>query len=237
MSLLLHLNRLSFALFPGICRLCGDKTHRHMELCQACETELPRIIHPCPNCSLPGIASWQQARCGACLTNRPDFASCIAPFRYEAAIRHLHHRFKFRQDIAAGQLLADLLGDCIKQRQPPRPDLLIPVPMHWHRRLVRGFNQAELICQALAMRLRLQTSEALQRIRSGLPQQDLSRTARATNVAGAFQTQGARIAGRHLVLVDDILTTGATVASATKALLAAGAARVDVWCLARTVIR
>lgn len=237
MSLLLHLNRLSFTLFPGICRLCGDKTHRPMELCQACETELPHIIRPCPNCSLPGIAPARQGLCGACLANRPDFASCIAPFKYETSIRHLHHRFKFRQDIAAGQLLADLLGDTIKKRQPPRPDLLIPVPMHWRRRLARGFNQAELICQALAMRLKLQTSKALQRVKSGLPQQTLSRAARATNVAGAFQTENVQIAGRHLVLVDDILTTGATVASATKTLLAAGAARVDVWCLARTVIR
>lgn len=154
-------------------------------------------------------------------------------------VQRLHHLFKFRQNIGAGQLLSDLLGNAIMCRQLSKPDLLVPVPIHWHRRLQRGFNQAEIICQALCVRLGLSMTHALKRIRADAPQQSLSRKARMANVAGTFLVRPRSIpmlAGRHLALVDDIYTTGATATTATQTLLRAGAAKVDLWCLARTVV-
>ena len=236
MSLLIHLHHLSFRLLPGVCQLCGSASGQPLEICNACERYLPRIICPCPRCGLPKPDdNWQEV-CGQCLIKPPAFNACIAPFSYQDSIRQLHHRFKFKRDMAAGQLLSGLLVRAI-QLSGSQPDLLVPVPLHWRRRLQRGFNQSDSICSALRCQLKIKVMPALKRTRHTAPQQSLSQAKRAANVAHAFSLRAkpADITGKRLALVDDICTTGATVAQAARVLVAAGASRVDVWCLARTI--
>lgn len=236
MSLLIHLHHLSFRLFPGVCQLCGDISGQPLEICNACERYLPKIICPCPRCGLPKPDDNQEGLCGQCLIRPPIFDACIAPFSYQDSIRQLHHRFKFKQDMAAGQLLSGLLVRAV-QLSGTRPDLLVPVPLHWRRRLQRGFNQADSICSALHCQLKIKMLPALKRIQNTAPQQSLSQAKRSTNVTRAFslRSKSVDLVGKHLALIDDICTTGATAAHAARVLVAAGASRVDVWCLARTI--
>lgn len=237
MSWLVKLHYLSYRLIPGCCRLCGGLSGQPIDICPACVDDLPRIDNPCPRCGLSQSFIQSLSYCAHCITQRMPFDSFLAPFVYQGAVQKLHHRFKFQRDVAAGQLLSSLLLLFIRQNQPMLPDFLVPVPIHWRRRMSRGFNQVDVICETLASELALEFKPALKRVKAGLPQQALNRKARTTNVAGAFQLKvpETSLTGKHLVLVDDVCTTGSTAVSAAGVLLKAGASRVDLWCLARTI--
>lgn len=232
------LHRASFYVLPGICRLCKSETGVAGEICSQCVASFAEIKHPCRRCGLPMQSKGRLAYCGQCLLRPPAFTACVAPFVYEGAVQHLHHRFKFSRDLAAGQLLAELLAKRLKSANSELADGLVPMPIHWRRHLVRGFNQAEVICQTLCTRLNLPRWPVLKRTSLGLPQQTLSAKKRQANVAKAFACKDPKgsIQGRHVALIDDICTTGATAKSAANTLLKAGAARVDIWCVARAVI-
>lgn len=225
------LHRLSFHLFPGVCRLCKSATGTTREICHLCAASLDLVQKPCARCALP--VQSDEPLCGRCLSKPPAFTACVAPFVYTGTIRYLHHRFKFQRDIAAGQLLAELLAERITV--PSLPDRLVPVPLHWRRQLIRGFNQAEIICQTLSTRLNLPSRRVLKRIKNSPPQQTLTARKRPANVARSFVCPQP-VQDRHLALVDDICTTGATAQSAAATLLKAGAKRVDIWCVARALV-
>ena len=170
-------------------------------------------------------------RCGGCLPAGSPIASVHAPFRYAFPLDSLLHALKFGGDLAV--LPAILLA---LQRSlpvlPSRLDIVVPVPLHRRRARSRGFNQSELLARAVARPLGLPLAcRVLRRARDTPAQSALPAAARRRNVRGAFRCR--RLAGEHVLLVDDVLTTGATAEAAARALLDAGAARVEVLVLMR----
>ncbi len=190
----------------------------------------------CPRCALPSPG---RNTCGACLRAPPPFSHCTTLADYGFPWDRLITRFKFRQQPELAQLLADALADAIRQQPPPhRPHWVLPVPLSPTRLAERGYNQAWELARRLAARQGLQAQAGwLQRLRDTPHQVGLSRRARAANLHDAMWVppEGQRaVAGCQLALVDDVMTTGVTASAATRALLAAGAADVQVWVLART---
>ena len=202
-------NCLNYRLFPPLCRLCGEAGLPLIDLCGACQAEFP--------CT-PTVLSL-------------DYGSIWAGFSYAEPVAGLIQRFKFQDDLGAGRLLARLAIDSFSDSEP---QALIPVPLHASRLRSRGYNQAlELAaywgkCRGIPVGPSL-----LIRTRSTHAQSSLPASARTANVDGAFKAN-ARIP-EHVALIDDVMTTGATTTEAIKALLAGGARRVDVWCLARVL--
>ncbi len=114
------------------------------------------------------------------------------------------------------------------------PDLIVPVPLHWRRRFIRGFNQSQWLANYLGRQLNISVdNKLLMRIRNTPPQQQLRRKQRQKNLKGAFQVKRP-VEGQHIALIDDVVTTGSTVSELSRLLKKAGASRVDIWCLART---
>lgn len=170
--------------------------------------------------------------CGRCLSRPPLWDQALAALAYEYPIDHIVRQFKFHRSLACGQLLADELADCVLKTGFMLPDILIPVPLHFSRRFWRGFNQAEFLARQLGSRLHVPVMvHKLQRIRRTSAQSGLDRKQRRTNLSGAFYCH--RLGGTKIALVDDVLTTGTTLAECTRALKAAGAEHVAVWVAAR----
>lgn len=236
------LHKHSFRLIPGTCRLCRMLSGRSMELCDECEQALVLMQDPCSGCGLPKRYP-RLTRCAKCMLSPPNYWRCLAPYSYTGFVRYLHHRFKFNQDLAAGQILSELITERILETtdlvRAALPDFIVPVPTHWWRRLKRGFDQTEIIAETLSARLELPLLLALRRMRADKPQQGLDALERATNVVDAFEVSKRHtdtIYGQTIALVDDVMTTGATAKAATNALLQGGAGSVEVWCLARALI-
>lgn len=184
--------------------------------------------------------------CGACIAHPPSFDRCIAPLRYEFPVSSLISRYKYQGHFCSGAVLADILlaelfkdqlssqiRDQIKE-QNKKPDLIVPVPLHWQRQFLRGFNQSQWLSQYLGQRLNIRVdAHLLKRCRNTPPQQGLKRTQRQKNLKGAFQVNRP-VEGKHIALVDDVVTTGSTVSELSQILKKAGATKVEIWCLART---
>jgi ComF family protein len=203
----------------------------------ACETELPWLGDHCQRCAVPLPAAGMT--CGQCLMQPPAFERVVAPWTYNFPIDSLITRFKHSAKWPYGHLLGDLLAQSLQHRfndDLPRPDVLVPVPMSTRRLRQRGFNQAAMLARWLSERLDVPIDERLLlRPQDTNAQQDLNAEARKRNLHHAFaMASDASVKGRHLALVDDVLTTGATAQALTLLLLDAGAIRVDVYCLART---
>lgn len=156
-----------------------------------------------------------------------------APLLYVEPTDRLIHRLKYEGYFALAGPLSDFLIEGWPAWQQP-PDLILPIPLHPRRQRRRGYNQSELLARPLARERFIDFSAAaLRRTRHTVPQVGLGPAERADNVRGAFAADAALVRGRHILLVDDVLTTGATMSSAAEALLAAGARTVSAYCLAR----
>ncbi|SEM78525.1 comF family protein [Pseudomonas sp. ok272] len=219
------------------CLLCDEATDTPQPICTPCETELPWLGDHCQICAVPLPMSG--LTCGQCLKAPPAFEQVIAPWTYSFPIDSLITRFKHSANWPYGHLLAELLAQSLQHRFNEglaQPDALVPVPLARKRLRARGFNQAAMLAHWLRERLLIPCDEHLvQRIHHTPTQQALTADARQRNLRNAFAlTTTAQVAGRHLALVDDVLTTGATARSLARLLCNAGAARVDVYCLART---
>lgn len=228
--------------FPAICPVCQTRSDdpRHRPFCVRCWAALPLLSGPgCQICGqpLPGLAGG--LACEACRRAPPPFEFARAVGAYRDGMRTAIHALKYRGRTALAPPLAGLLAE-IGTRVLPEPpgdliDAVVPVPLHPERLAERGFNQAALLAAPCAARWRLPfLPRALARARATRPQTDLDAAARRANVAGAFVVvRPAEVVGRRLLLVDDVLTTGATVGAAAHALNQGGAARVGVLVLAR----
>ncbi|MCK1790888.1 ComF family protein [Pseudomonas violetae] len=219
------------------CLLCQEEVEEPAPICMACETDLPWLGDQCQTCALPLSAPGMT--CGQCLKQPPAFEQVAVPWLYGFPIDSLITRFKHSAKWPYGRLLGELLAQFLQHRfdeHMPRPDALVPVPMATRRLRQRGFNQAAMLARWLAQMLEIPCDEKLvRRIQDTRAQQDLKADARKKNLHDAFDlTPNASIKGRHLALVDDVLTTGATAQALARLLMAAGAARIDVYCLART---
>jgi ComF family protein len=219
------------------CLLCDEAADGTLAICTSCEAELPWLGGHCQVCALPlpshGLV------CGACLKKPPSFSKVEVPWRYAFPIDSLITRFKHQARWPLGRLLGELLSQHLSHAFDeglPRPDLLLPVPLASRRQRQRGFNQAGLLCEWLSPLLQMPLQKDwLLRVIDTPAQQQLDAATRKRNLRKAFAlAPGSAIHGRHIALVDDVLTTGATAESLARLLNKAGAARVDVYCLART---
>lgn len=218
------------ALLPTHCLVCGEAGVAGRDACAACLAALPFLREACPRCALPlGPAEQGQAACGACQRRPPPLDGAVAVFAYGWPVDGLLRRFKFHQDLAAGRLLAQLLAE--RCRQAPRPQALVPLSLHAARLRRRGYDQALELARPLARTLDLPCLPALTRIRATRPQSELDAGARARNLRGAFEVNAALPV--HVALVDDVMTTGATLHAAARVLRKAGVQRVDAWVCAR----
>lgn len=219
------------------CLLCLEEAEEAAPICMSCETELPWLGEQCRTCALP--LPLAGVTCGQCLKQPPAFELVAVPWLYDFPVDTLITRFKHSAKWPYGRLLGELLAQFLQHRydeQMPRPDALVPVPMAKRRLRQRGFNQAAMLAHWLSEHLQIVCDEKLiLRIQDTSAQQDLKAEARRKNLRNAFAlAPGASVRGLHLALVDDVLTTGATAHALARLLLDAGAARVDVYCLART---
>lgn len=228
-------NTLLEAVFPQYCLLCQLRSHSPLPLCADCFTCLQGNNHGCERCALP-LGSEAGGLCSQCAAQPPAFDSVIAPLVYEPHIALLISRWKFQRERRLTRLLALLWQAWVIP--PMDRDLLLPVPLHWRRLLWRGFNQAALLGLAIRARepqlgsLPLRT-DILQRRRATPAQARLNAQQRSANLQAAFRVRG-DVRGLRIAVIDDVMTTGATADAIARALKAAGAADVQLWCLART---
>jgi len=220
---------------PQACALCvapaGDAL-----VCSACAAALPRLREACPVCALPGAGT---SVCGRCLLHPPPFAATVAAFVYAFPVDQLLQQLKYGgrlafADWAAAQLAVAAAAALRARGDDEWPDRVIAVPLPITRQRERGFNQAHEIAARVAASLGFPVAHSLVRVEGSAPQAALPWSARAKNVRGAFACR-ANLGGARIALVDDVMTTGATLAEAAATLRRAGAARVECWVVARTL--
>lgn len=223
------LARLGRLMLTPRCLLCREPGAHGRDLCAPCAQSLPWNRHACSRCAIPLQAA---GVCGQCLQRSPPLVETCAVFVYGFPLDQLLPRFKFHNDLAAGRLLSQLMLDTLVLR--PRPEAIIPVPLHGSRLRNRGYDQALELARPLARRLRIPLlDQALVRISNTRPQSELDADARRRNLRRAFCPGEGAVLPRHVVLVDDVMTTGATLHSAAAVLHKAGVERVDAWVCAR----
>lgn len=223
--------------FPSPCPGCGLDVDRPTRgpLCHACWTALPRHHGGACACGFP-LPADVAGPCGRCRRGLTTFARGASLGPYEGTLRLLVHELKFRgRRRVADRVAEELLAMSGVRATLTGADVLVPVPLHPRRRRERGFNQSGLLARALARPLGLRVAEdALARRQDTPPQTGLTAAQRRANVALAFVVRRrAAVAGRIVVLVDDVLTTGATARACARALVAAGAAEVRLVTAAR----
>ncbi len=227
--MLSSLSRNFLAWTGGDCLLCGEESGPEL-LCAACAAELPALAEHCPQCALPSPAG---AVCGSCLNHPPHFDATHALWRYEFPCDRLVQALKYRARLA----LAGFFARALASRPLPEVDLIVPMPLHPKRLAERGFNQALEIARGLARHLgRPIEPRGVLRVKDTLPQTELPYEERAKNVRGAFLCK-LDLSGASVAVVDDVMTTGATLNELARALKRAGATRVENFVIARTVLR
>lgn len=217
-------------LFASRCLVCREHTGTDHDLCGACRAALPWSTTACLRCAIPLPAG--DAICGPCLRRAPPLDSVHATFVYGFPVDRLLPRFKFHRDLAAGAFLSRCMAWALAGQ--PRPDALVPAPLHIARLRERGYDQALELARPLAGRLALPLrGDLLTRVQATAPQSRLDAKGRRRNVRAAFAAQATGAPPAHVVLIDDVMTTGATLHAAALALRRAGVARVDAWVCAR----
>jgi ComF family protein len=197
-----------------------------------------KIVPPrCVSCGLPlrNFQDTSEHLCGECIQQMPPYSGARSFGYYTAELRQLIQGLKFQNRRNLVKLLAPLLAEAFYDSWRREDfDLIVPVPLHLKRKRERGYNQSELLARSLARRISIPCGRGLTRVRSTLPQIGLTDSQRRENVRKAFCcTNPQQISGRRILLIDDVMTTGATVASASGALLAGGALRISVLTVAR----
>lgn len=226
-------------LFPPTCVLCGAPGQRSgggLDLCPGCARDMPHHRYGCVQCAapLPSVLAKTGMRCAVCERRSPPFDLSLSAFRYEGVVPMLVTGAKFRGRLDQVRLLGRCLAERVREAGPPRPDLVVPVPLHPQRQRQRGYNQALEIARVVGRELGLAIApDLLVRTRSTPPQAGLDQRARLSNLSGAFAIKGAP-QGRAVALVDDVMTTGSTVSELSHVLRQAGVAHIQVWAVART---
>lgn len=236
------LNRITGLLrshLPAACIVCGRAAHADYSICSDCEGELPRLTDCCDRCGIELREFGTGATtCNSCLLKPPSFDSCTAVFPYTSPINKLIANFKFCARFDIGYALSRILASELDAYYgSSRPHLLLPVPLHGQRHRERGFNQALEICRVISTHCAIPISHSLLlKTRNTEAQTSMnSAIARKANLRGAFALQHSKHAQdvTHIALVDDVVTTMATVDTISRVLRRQWDCRIDVWCLAR----
>lgn len=214
---------------PQACVLCAAPCGRRL-LCASCASALPALGPACPRCALPAAGA---EPCRACVRRPPPFAQACAAWRYAFPVDRLLQGLKYGGQLALAEPLADGLARAVRAQGGGLPDRLVPLPLSPARQRARGFNQAALVASRVSQQLGVPLARALGRVRDDGPQAALPLARRAANVRGAFVATGS-LHGLRVALVDDVMTTGATLGAAARAARDAGAREVHAWVVART---
>ncbi len=218
---------------PNRCAFCGLHLAAAVSpVCGGCLADLPWSGHACARCASPLPGSLPDGtHCATCQYEPPVFAAVVAPLQYrfpvDAAIKALKYRRKLHYAPAFAAILANAAS-----RLPGGIDAVLPVPLHWRRQALRGFNQAAEICRRLPRTIGAPFPNTVRRVRPTSPQAGLGAGARRRNVRGAFAMNG-DLRVNHVLIVDDVMTTGATCGQLAELLLARGATKVSVLAVAR----
>lgn len=216
-------------LLPQDCYVCGQDSG-DSPVCGPCGGALPWLTGPlCPVCALPVLGG---TLCGACQDSLPHFDATTAAFGYAFPVEHIVQGLKYRHRLSLAAWLADALA---RRIGPAEVDCILPLPLSAQRMKERGFNQAQEIARPLARRFGLPlVAEACARVLDTAPQASLPWKARQANIRNAFECS-TDLTGRKIAVVDDVMTTGATLNECARVLKRHGAARVENWVVARTL--
>lgn len=230
---------MSRLLFPPVCPICSEVLWKPEDtfLCEACRKETLFVLPPyCNRCGTP-FKSNKGHECGQCLQSPPPYRYLRTPFGYQGELRNSILKFKMLRHISLAAPLAGLL--LLTEQQGinwNEYDLICPIPLHHNRLKWRGFNQCALLIKEVARQRNIVCSDdVLLRIRDTTPQFMVNPNERSSNVKGAFVCNSEDVSDKKILLVDDITTTGSTIAECAKVLKKAGAFIVDVAVLARSV--
>ncbi len=216
------------------CVFCDLPGHAGGHLCAGCFADLPWLTKPCFRCALPLPSSGHEQLCRLCLKKPPHFSQTTALFSYQFPIDLLMPKIKQQQQ----RYHFKWLSQCIAKRldsQQLLAQALIPVPIAKSKLLLRGYNQAEQLALELSRHLQIKLDRTtVSKNRNTPAQAKLSAKARKTNLSGAFDIGEHHY--RHIAIIDDVMTTGATANEIAKALIKSGVERVDVWIVARTPV-
>ena len=228
------LQKIIDTILPADCLVCRDIADTRDNLCETCRTDLPWLSIACQQCSIP-LSTSLSTRCGTCIKTPPAFDKAVASCHYQTPLLELIHQLKFHAQLAAAACLGHLLVTRVAQAYEDDclPESILPVPLHPKRCRERGFNQAVEISRILQKKLNIPMHvNALQRVQHTPAQRGLSAKSRRRNLKNAFAVQG-DLNAKHVVIVDDVMTTGSTMNQLAQLLKQHGVERVDVWCCAR----
>lgn len=259
------LDRCTAWVLPPRCVLCRRPGQPPaFDLCADCEAEIPVVPNPCRRCGLPrngasgdtGDTEGKEGQegkegkegkegtgdgCARCRAFDLPYSCCVAPWAYEFPVTQLVQALKYEGALANARVFGTRMA-MQALREPGDPSwaaaLVVPMPLHPSRLVERGFNQAHEIARVVSRLLGLRlAARGLRRVRGTAPQVGLSRRERAGNLGGAFAADAGIVAGQHVVLIDDVVTTGSTAGAAAATLRAAGARSIAVWAVARALDR
>lgn len=212
------------------CLLCGASSHTGL-CCAACDAELPRLAEAhCPVCALPTLGG---SVCGGCLKQPPPFDHTVAAFSYDFPVDKLIQSLKYRERL----ILVNYLADAVVKKINTKPDCLVALPLHPGRLRERGFNQSLLLARHISRRLDIPLLvDACERVRNTPPQSSLPWKERDKNMRQAFMCKpDTDVRGKRVAIVDDVMTTGASIGELARVLKQAGASEVSAWVVARTL--
>ncbi len=232
-------------LFPDDCRICGQALREisRVPVCAACLKEPQPLVaeFACSSCRTPFVNHFpldEDGQCALCRLGLTGFDAVYSYGSYEAGLRTLIHLFKFEKVPTLAKPLGSLMARVLPREQ--QFDCVVPMPLHWRRQWQRGFNQSELLANEIARRCNAPVRRVIRRVKPTPPQSGLTHAKRRANVRGAFALQRGPFSGtpdlkgQRILLIDDVLTTGATAAAAARVLKKAGAKHVVLLTVART---
>jgi ComF family protein len=227
-------------IFPDDCRVCGVRLNEisRIPVCRKCLQKPSAILadYFCKDCQTPFLNRFpldENGRCALCRLGANGFDTVYTYGSYEETLRELIHLFKYSGVRPLRGPLAHLLALAVPPER--RIDLIVPMPLHWRKRWSRGYNQSALLAKEFARMRGLPVGNVVRRVKPTVPQAGLSNSKRRLNVRGAFKLRdGADVKGLRVLLIDDVLTTGATASAAASVLKRAGAKHVAVAAVART---
>jgi ComF family protein len=229
---------LSSLFYPATCVVCSRDVERPDYLCESCRDRAPRIAPPfCTKCSEPFFGAITQTfSCANCEHRILHFDSAIASYRSRGLVRQLVHAFKYGRQRHLRHPLAGWLGETMSdpRLRGRRFDMIVPVPLHPARERERGFNQAALLAELFARQAAVPLRLALERIRYTNTQTAYDRAERMENLRDAFRLRkNVNVRELHVLLIDDVLTTGSTLSECARVLKKAGAVSVYAATTAR----
>lgn len=217
------------------CTLCQSACPQGTLLCAQCRLDLPRSGNACHGCARP-LPHDETGLCGKCITTGPVLDNCLAAFDYHRPVDFLIHQFKFQGQYGLSQWFARQLVARLISLDAPLPRRLVPVPLHPARVRQRGYNQSLLLALEVGKLLNIDVDFATcRRIRDTQSQSDLPADERRANIRNAFVLSGTPELD-HIAIIDDVMTTGSTLAEMARLFQRKNACRVDAWVIARTVM-